>query len=158
MEKIKNCSNCGISNADISFKGGQCKPCVNLKQRLYRDKTLNCCTKEYEKTPKGYLVRTYRNMLSRVTGVLKSKSHLYEGKEILTKEEFYEWSLNSEDFNLLFKDYLLSGFEPKKAPSIDRIDSTRGYSVDNIRWITHSENSRLGAISKHKGEQNGRKY
>lgn len=152
MEKIKCCSNCGVLSDEVPFKGGQCKTCVNLKQKLYRYKNSNSCTRKYEKTPKGYLVRTYRNMLSRVTGVLKNKSHLYKGKEILTKEEFYEWSLNSEDFNLLFKNYLLSSFEPKKAPSIDRIDSTRGYSIDNLRWLSHSENSRLGAISKHKGE------
>lgn len=152
MVKLKSCSNCGISSNEVSFKGGQCRPCVNLKQRLYRSENSNSHTKEYEKTPKGYLVRTYRNMMSRVTGVLKNKSHLYEGKEILDKNEFYEWSLNNEEFIRLFQNYIESGFSIKQAPSIDRIDSSKGYTKCNMRWITHSENSRLGAISRHRGK------
>ena len=91
-------------------------------------------------------------MMSRVTGVLKNKSHLYEGKEILDKNEFYEWSLNNEEFIRLFQNYIESGFSIKQAPSIDRIDSSKGYTKCNMRWITHSENSRLGAISRHRGK------
>ena len=97
-------------------------------------------TKKYEKTVKGYLVRTYRNMLSRVTGILKNKAHLYKGLEILNKEEFYSWALNS-NYPTLLQTYTESNYDMKLAPSIDRIDPLKGYSIDNIRWVTHSENS-----------------
>lgn len=80
MVKHKNCSNCETPLDSTPFKGGQCLPCVNLKQRKYRQKTSNLSTKVYEKTLKGYIVRTYRNTTSRVRGILKKKAHLYEGK------------------------------------------------------------------------------
>ena len=38
----------------------------NEKQRLSRKLNNNLHTKKYEKTKKGFLVRLYRNMLSRV--------------------------------------------------------------------------------------------
>ena len=89
-------------------------------------------------------MRVYRNMKSRVTGVQKKKYHLYKDKEILPKDVFYSWSLSSSKFNNLFYDWELSGYDRKITPSIDRIDSKNGYTLDNIRWITFSENCRLG--------------
>lgn len=120
----------------------------NEKQRLKRAENGNYHTKKYEKTPKGFLVRTYRNMLSRVSGVTKNKNHLYLGKEILNKEQFYEWSLKDNAFNSLFIYWTKSGYERRLTPSIDRIDSKKGYAIDNIQWITFSENCKRGVISK----------
>lgn len=133
-----------------------CKTCKNIKQRDSRKNNGDIHTKKYEKTRKGYLMRTYRNMLSRVRGVLKSKAHLYEGLEILPKDEFYSWSLNNPNFINLFNDYVNSDYDIKVSPSIDRIDSSRGYTLDNIRWITFLENSRLGAISPRRKEKHER--
>lgn len=128
---------------------GTCRVCKNAKQRKTRSANKNSFTKGYEKTLNGYLMRTYRNMLSRVKGVLKKKAHLYEGLDILSKEEFYTWSLSS-NYPQLLEAYKESGYDAKLAPSIDRVDSSRGYVLDNIRWLTHSENSRLGSIGQHK--------
>lgn len=94
----------------------------------------------YEKTKKGFLVRVYRNMLSRVTGVTKKKNHLYLGKCILDKDDFYKWSLLDRDFNVLYERWELSLFNGKLTPSINRINSDEGYSFPNIEWITFSEN------------------
>jgi hypothetical protein len=127
-----------------------CNQCGAEKQRKYRLLTNDIHTKRYEKTEKGYLMRTYRNMKSRVFGILKRKLHLYYGKEILGKEEFYRWALNNTNFKELFAEYEKSGYDLKLAPSIDRIDSTKGYTIDNMRWLTHSENSRLGCYSRYK--------
>lgn len=104
--------------------------------------------KKYEKTVSGFLMRVYRNMLSRVSGVQKLKAHLYIGKEILSKEEFYNWSKNSIEFNNLYNIWKLNNYDRKLTPSVDRIDSSKGYTLENMRWITHSENSRLGAINR----------
>ena len=154
MVKHKTCSNCGTSSDSSRFKGRQCFPCINLKQRHYREKTANSSTRSYEKTLKGYIMRTYRNMTSRIRGILKKKAHLYEGKSILTKDEFYDWSLNSKDFLNLMDKYKESGYDLKLAPSIDRIDSSLGYDLGNIQWVTFSENSSRGAYSKHEKENN----
>jgi len=113
-------------------------------QRNYRKKTANASTKKYEKTKKGKLVRTYRNMLSRTKGILKKKVHLYGGLPILDKEDFYSWSLENKDFHETFEKWVESGYEKRFSPSIDRLDTSEGYVVGNMRWVTHSENSREG--------------
>lgn len=155
-ELTKRCSSCseykelGDFHRKSAHKDGldyDCKLCANKKIRDRRKSNSNSTTKVYEKTLKGKLVRTYRNMLSRVKGVLKSKSHLYEGLHILDKEEFYKWSLNNTEYISLYNNWVKSGYDLKLSPSIDRIETTKGYSLDNIRWITFSENS---SIADHK--------
>lgn len=120
----------------------------NTWQREHRKKNNNQHTKVYEKTKSGFLMRTYRNMLSRVSGIQKKKAHLYKDKDILSKEEFYVFSYNDELFNLLFDSWTKAEYPRKYTPSIDRIDTSIGYTKENIQWITHSENSRKGAKSK----------
>ena len=105
--------------------------------------------KVYERTRKGKLMRSYRNMESRVKGIQWRKAHLYADKSLdISRDEFYSWSLADEMYNQLYDAWGASGYSRKLSPSVDRIDSTKGYCLDNIRWVTHSENSRLGSISK----------
>lgn len=120
----------------------------NAWQRAYRSLVGNIDTLRYEKTKKGFLMRTYRNMKSRVDGVQKLKAHLYTGKDLLDKNVFYDWALNNCDFNSLFKTWEVSGYIRTLTPSIDRIRTDKGYAIENMQWITHSENSRKGAISR----------
>lgn len=156
IEKTSDCFKKSVGNKDGLW--GKCKICSNEEQRNYRIETKNTATKKYEKTKTGFLVRLYRNMLSRISGVQKQKAHLYIGKDILSKKVFYNWAINDVSFNLLFADYENSGYDRKKAPSVDRINSKNGYSLDNMEFITHSENSRRGAISKQntKYKKNGK--
>ena len=107
------------------------------------------CNK-YEKTPKGFIMRLYRNMKSRVNGVQKLKYHLYKDLYLMPRDDFYDWALSNPKFTKLFSAYIDSGFERKLAPSVDRIDSSKGYSLDNIEFVTMSENSRRGSVSRHR--------
>lgn len=102
----------------------------------------------YEKTKAGFLMRAYRNMKSRITGVQKRKHHLYVGKTLLDKADFYLWAQESAEFHRLFAAYEASGYDRKLAPSPDRLDSSRGYEAANLEWVTHSENSRRGGLAK----------
>jgi hypothetical protein len=113
----------------------------NAYQREYRKRTHNACTHRYEKTIKGFLMRKYRNMLSRVRGIQKNKAHLYFGKYILPKKMFYQWSLKNKDFRRLWSLWVKNGYSRRLCPSIDRIDSSIGYHLFNMRWVTQSENS-----------------
>ena len=117
-------------------------------QRNRRKINGNLDTKKYEKTENGFLMRMYRNMKSRVTGVQSKKAHLYQGKELLPKEEFYEWAKHSPMFMVLFEQYKNNGYLMKDAPTVDRKDSSRGYVLDNMEWVTHSVNSQRGAYAK----------
>ena len=122
-----------------------------INQQLRRKANGNSDTKKYEKTLNGFLMRTYRNMQSRVSGVQHLKAHLYLGKEILSRELFYAFSKQDITLLQLFSQWEQSGYVRKLTPSIDRKITSQGYTLENIQWITHSENSRKGAISRHYG-------
>lgn len=127
----------------------KCTKYRNQRLRNYRKSNNNAVTRKYEKTPKGFLMRTYRNMLSRVKGIQWKKAHLYKGLDILKKQQFYDWALADKEFNMLFKTWSENFFDRKITPSINRIDSSQGYILENMEWITHSENSRLGSEARH---------
>ena len=113
------------------------------KQREYRVRTKNGTTTKYERTKKGKLMRTYRNMQSRVLGIIKKKAHLYSGLPILSRDDFYHWALASPEFHRLFDGWAGSGYRCGDSPSVDRMDPDKGYTLDNMRWLSHRENSRL---------------
>ena len=97
--------------------------------------------KKYERTNKrGFLMRAYRNMQSRVEGIQYRKFHLYFGKQLIDRDTFYEWSLASQDFHTLFDVWVASGNERRICPSVDRVDSDRGYTLDNMRWVPFTVN------------------
>ena len=93
-------------------------------------------------------MRAYRNMQSRITGVQWRKAHLYAGKQLLPRDHFYEWAYGDQQFHMLFAIWQASGYNRKLTPSVDRVNSALGYSLDNMRWVTHSENSRGGSRSR----------
>jgi len=124
----------------------------NRIQRIQRVENGNAHTKKYEKTKRGFLMRLYRNMQSRITGVQAAKHHLYKGKSLLDRALFYEWANAQPDFHSLFSAWEESNYDRRHTPSVDRVDSSRGYDIDNMEWVTHSENSRRGSISKWRGK------
>lgn len=119
----------------------------NAWQREHRRNNANIETRRYEKTKSGFLMRCYRNMKSRVTGVQKTKYHLYQDKTLLPKIDFYQWANADNEFHRLFREWELSGYDIKFTPSVDRIDSQQGYELENIEWVTQSENSRRGSAN-----------
>jgi len=144
MSQYRKCTRCGKSKSEDCF--GKAKTCLECSK-----KHKEAC-KKYEKTPKGFLMRLYRNMKSRVEGIQKIKFHLYKGKSILNKDEFYIWATGSSKFKLLFKDYEDSNYDRKLAPSVDRINSDKGYNLNNMEFVTMSENSRRGSLSRWNGK------
>ena len=117
------------------------------RQRIYRARTGNASTHRYEKTRRGFLMRLYRNMQSRATGVQWEKKHLYQDCELLPRAIFYVWADKSPEFHALFDAWEESGHDRKLTPSVDRKNSAKGYSLPNMEWVTHSENSRRGSVN-----------
>lgn len=99
-------------------------------------------SRRYERKPKGHVMRTYRNMLSRVRGVQKREAKFYAGLPILDKHDFYRWSLAPDsEFWPLYHAWKAMNYDRRLSPSIDRIDVYGGYVLNNMQWVTHSENS-----------------
>lgn len=117
------------------------------RRKAYNKRQNYTSYKRYEKTIPGFLMRCYRNMQSRITGVQSKKWHLYRGLSLLDRQIFYAWARDDWQFYRLWIDWERSGYDRRLTPSVNRIDASRGYELGNIEWITHSENSRLGAIS-----------
>lgn len=138
-----------LSNKTVAISG-KCSSCVKTYRAKLFKKTKGMAYKKYEKTMSGFLMRLFRNIKSRSIGIQKRKYHLYANKGLFfSKEEFYEWANSSAEFKKLFNLWEKSEYDRKLTPSVDRINSSIGYSFSNIRWVTHSENSRLGSLSRH---------
>jgi len=122
---------------------------INERQRELRKINGNVHTKKYERTKKGFLMRKYHHMLGRINGEeWYAGVHLWAGKEILSKDDFYNWSMNNPDFHRLFKEWEDSGYERNLCPSVDRLDSKLGYLIDNMEFVTFLENATRGSRSR----------
>lgn len=61
-------------------------------------------------------------------------------KLLIGKDEFFALLSNSSEYGKIYKDWKKSGFQPRLAPSIDRIDNEKNYTADNIQVLTRYEN------------------
>ncbi len=91
-----------------------------------------------------FLKKLYCTMLSRTKGRSTGSVRTYLGLPILPREQFLDWACKNETFHSLYAGWVDSGHDLRFTPSVDRIDSNKGYLIDNIRWLTLSENCSLG--------------
>lgn len=84
-------------------------------------------TREYRKTPKGVLTNMY--------GKMKSRRGVH-----FSLDEFHKRFLEDKKFLRLHSEWLKSGMDKMKKPSIDRISNKQGYTVENTHMITWAEN------------------
>ena len=153
--KKKKCFKCGIEKSINNFYKhdamsdghlGKCKDCtkidVSKRRALNKEYYDDFDRNRYRKDIDRLLASRYDGMRRRVLGLCKRGS---TGKCLLTENEFIVWNHTPEVFET-FKDiydlWVASGFQRRLSPSIDRIDNKKGYSIDNIQWITQSENSK----------------
>lgn len=132
----------------------QCK-----KMRRYSNGVLGsiyCTTHAHKATITAFLNKMYKDMKGRVTGtktgaVADRTKHIYLGKPILPKDVFVQWAKNHPDFLSLYKRYVMNDFERRLAPSVNRMNSKRGYTLDNMEWMSSGQNSGLsGTVTKMK--------
>lgn len=122
---------------------------INARQRFLRQQNGNKHTKNYEKTKRGFLMRKYHHMKGRIEGhSYYPGAYMWAGKELLPKEDFYKWAMDNKDFHTLWDKWVESGYERKLCPSVDRIDSSIGYTIPNMQFVTFSVNCKRGSDSR----------
>jgi hypothetical protein len=128
---------------------GMCKACRCRHDKERRSSAVARAitteqARQRRKTPRGYLCSQYTAMRARTMGYAEA---FYKGLPILPRLKFYTWALTETPFMELFAAYRASGWEYRLSPSVDRIDSTKGYTLDNIRFLTLSENCKRERVS-----------
>lgn len=101
-------------------------------------------------TKRGFLCGLYNQIRRRVDGRLNSGPE-YTGLPLLPRTLFFAWSLSNPTFNRLWDTWQEAERLHKLAPSIDRINTTGGYVLGNIQWLSHGANS--GKTSQGPGER-----
>lgn len=93
---------------------------------------------------KRMLDQRYTSIKQRCEDKVHHPSSAY-GLPYLTKQEFMDWYEETKPtFEKLYLTWQEGGFEKGLAPSVDRIDSTKGYTVDNMQWLDFSANIKKG--------------
>lgn len=99
--------------------------------------------KSYNRTLRGFIKTKWAKMVQRVRGH-NGHEHIYAGLEIADKQDFYKWAFSDKKIAGMFGRYRRSGWKYSLCPSVDRIDSSRGYVIGNMRFITMKENRDMG--------------
>lgn len=128
--QTKKCKTCLISKELYMFSKAKscidgynynCKKCIALRNS------------NYYKTEKGLISKIYSGLK------LKSKGRNHPNPSF-NKEELKEW-LYQNNFTLLYKNWVNSNYVTNLIPSVDRLNSTLPYTLDNIRLVTWKVNN-----------------
>lgn len=103
---------------------GKCKSCTK--------NDVNQNQNDYDKTEKGVIRIIYKTQ----KGNSKRRGHI---PPTYSKDELKTF-LYENGFKNLYNNWVNSGYDKKKKPSVDRLDDFKGYSLDNISLVTWEEN------------------
>lgn len=123
---------------------GKCKECVKesvrenySKNRLYYQKY---DIDRQRSSFRRIFRHRYSGMLARIEG-RATRTYAVENRDIATREDFLMWcNKNIISFKKIYYIWKKSGWENKLSPSIDRIDNNKGYTLDNIQWLSKKDN------------------
>lgn len=119
-----------------------CITCKLFKPIKAKNKCQNCWHKYKRRYNRNFFLRTrYTELKQRCINPNKSYSKYYFGLEYCSLKEFLDKFKKDINFLKLFKQWQKTNFKYKLCPSIDRIDNSKGYLINNLQFITHSENS-----------------
>lgn len=130
MDMIKKCARCGEMVDVLLFNkhkktndglNSWCKPCMNTY------------IKERGKTKKGLVTSMYTHQRT-------SSKHRDHNPPNYSLSQLKDWVFSQPNFEVLYKEWVESGYDKWNKPSCDRIDDYKPYSFSNIRLVTWREN------------------
>lgn len=97
--------------------------------------------KQYRRTLTGLTVRIYTNQV----GSSKDRNH---PAPAYTKAELTKWLLAQPLYHTLHSQWVSFCYYKWLTPSVDRIDSTKPYTLDNIQLMTWIDNHNKGLLER----------
>lgn len=126
------------TEAFATFSLFECPECLNIfelkRSRGLKQNTCKSC-RGTQKVTHGHSDKSYyfvwQQMIQRCTNTNHPKYHIYGGKGITIQESWLTFEGFWKDNESLYQPDL----------TIDRKDSSKGYNVENVRWIPSKQNS-----------------
>lgn len=96
--------------------------------------------RQYRRTLRGFLDQKYTVMSKRVRGKIANRGTTCVGLPIVSRKEFIDWAYQQAYLIPMFEKYKQSGWKRNLCPTIDRIDNSKGYLIDNMQFLTMIDN------------------
>ena len=139
---MKTCRVCGLNatcteelslfkknKASLLGVEDRCKICHNLAKL------------EWNRTKAGKICKIYSKQV-------QSSKRRNMPLPTYSKDELRDWLMASQEFHHIFNLWIISGFDTRLAPSIDRVDPYKSYTFDNIEVMTWNENDIKGRTER----------
>ncbi len=121
----------------------ECKLCKQVRKRFYT--TLGVCeTCRIKIRPKSFLSRRYDYIKRRCTDPKHRAYDNYKGKLNIKRSTFHRYFIKDPDFVTLHEYWVSIGCPHRWTPSIDRINTSKGYSKSNMRVVPWWVNDLFG--------------
>ena len=98
--------------------------------------------RDRRRTIQGLLSQAWHGIKVRCEGRRPpEKVKIFKGLSYAGRDEFLRWARNDPGFVLCYRQWARSGYDKKLTPTVTRVDNTKGYTLDNIEFMSHSCNA-----------------